>query len=192
MRSRDTLRCIKVLLFCSLLVVTVVSFWPSLFNGFFCWDDKDVPLAPIVRQLTIQNIRKYFSTFHAGLYHPLTTLSFAIDYAIGKGSAFSFHFTNLLFHLANTYLIFILIRKLFSNLSIAYLVALLFGVHPLHVEAVAWITSRKDLLYVFFFLGSLFLTQLILMMETRNDSIYCRLFYSFSPAYQRSKLQYYL
>jgi Tfp pilus assembly protein PilF len=156
MKTRDTLRLIKVLLFCSLLVITVVSFWPSLFNGFFCWDDKDVPLAPFVQRLTIENIGKYFSTFHAGLYHPLTTLSFAIDYAIGKGSAFSFHFTNLLFHLANTCLIFILIRKLFSNLSIAYLVALLFGIHPLHVEAVAWITSRKDLLYVFFFLGSLY------------------------------------
>ncbi len=145
----------KVLLFCSLLIITVVSFCPSLFNGFFCWDDKDVPLAPFVRQLTFENFGKYFSTFHAGLYHPLTTLSFAIDYTLGKGNPFLFHFTNLLLHLANTCILFILIKKLFSNLSMAFLVALLFGVHPMHVEAVAWITSRKDLLYVFFILGSL-------------------------------------
>jgi tetratricopeptide (TPR) repeat protein len=155
MKSKDTLHLSKVLLFCSLLVITAVSFWPSLFNGFFCWDDKEVPLAPFVRQLNFQNIGKYFSTFHAGLYHPLTTLSFALDYAIGDGSAFPFHVTNLLLHLANTCLLFILIRKLFNNFNIALIVALLFGVHPLHVEAVAWITSRKDLLYVFFFLGSL-------------------------------------
>ncbi len=155
MKSRDPLYLIKVLLFCSLLVITAVSFWPSLHNGFFCWDDRDVPLAPFVRQLTFENIGKYFSTFHAGLYHPLTTLSFAIDYATGNGSAFPFHFTNLLLHLANTCLIFILILKLFNKFSIAFLVAMLFGIHPLHVEAVAWITSRKDLLYVFFFLGSL-------------------------------------
>jgi tetratricopeptide (TPR) repeat protein len=155
MKDKDSSQRTKVLLFCSLVVITAVSFWPSLFNGFFCWDDKDVPLAPFVRQLTFENIGKYFSTFHAGLYHPLTTLSFAIDYTISSGSAFPFHFTNLLLHLANTCLLFILIKKLFSNLSIAFLVALLFGVHPLHVEAVAWVTSRKDLLYVFFFLGSL-------------------------------------
>jgi hypothetical protein len=89
------------------------------------------------------------------LYHPLTTLSFAIDYSIGRGSAFPFHLTNLLLHLANTLFVFILIKKLFSNFSVALMVALLFGIHPMHVEAVAWITSRKDLLYVFFFLVAL-------------------------------------
>jgi len=139
----------------AILLLTALAYFPSLSNGFFCWDDKDVPLAPFVRQLNFQNIWKYFSTFHAGLYHPLTTLSFAIDYTIGNGSAFPFHVTNLLLHLANTCLLFNLIRKLFRNFNIALIVALLFGVHPLHVEAVAWITSRKDLLYVFFFLGSL-------------------------------------
>src|SRR5450759_3916797 len=155
MKNRDPFNLPKVLLFCSLLVITAVCYWPSLFNGFFCWDDKEVPLAPFVRLLNLDNLSKYFSTFHAGLYHPLTTLSFAIDYAIGKGSALPFHITNLLLHLANTGLIFILVRKLFRNFSMAIMVALLFGLHPLHVEAVAWITSRKDLLYVFFFLGSL-------------------------------------
>ena len=155
MKSKDPNLLIKVLLFSSLLVITAVCFWPSLFNGFFCWDDKDVPLAPFVRHLNKENIGKYLSTFHAGLYHPLTTLSFAIDYAVGNGSAFPFHVTNLLLHLANTFLIFILIRKLFNNFSIALIVAMLFGIHPMHVEAVAWITSRKDLLYVFFFLGSM-------------------------------------
>jgi len=171
MKNRDTLHFPKVLLFCSLLVITAVSFWPSLLNGFFCWDDKDVPLAPFVRQLNFQNIWKYFSAFHAGLYHPLTTLSFAIDYAIGNGSAFPFHVTNLLLHLANTCLVFILIRRLFRNFSIALMVALLFGVHPLHVEAVAWITSRKDLLYVFFFLGSL-ISYTVYLDEGNKKQLY--------------------
>jgi protein O-mannosyl-transferase len=137
------------------LIITLIASFPSLFNGFFCWDDKDVPLAPFVHILNFTNIGKYFSTFHAGLYHPLTTLSFAIDYVIGNGTAFPFHVTNLLLHLVNTLLIFILIKKLFGNQNMAFFVALLFGLHPMHVEAVAWITSRKDLLYVLFFLGSL-------------------------------------
>jgi protein O-mannosyl-transferase len=155
MKNKDPFNLLKPLLFCSLLVITAACFWPSLFSGFFCWDDKDVPLAPFVRQLNFQNTLTYFSAFHAGLYHPLTTLSFAIDYATGNGAPFPFHLTNLLLHLANTILVFILIRKLSGNFSIAYIVAILFGLHPMHVEAVAWITSRKDLLYVFFFLGSL-------------------------------------
>ena len=137
------------------LLVTFLVFFPSLFNGFFCWDDKEVPLAPFVQHLTLLNLGKYFSTFHAGLYHPITTLSFALDYWIGNGKPFPFHFTNLILHLANTFLLFLFVSKLFRSTALAFLVALFFGIHPMHVEAVAWITSRKDLLYVFFFLGSL-------------------------------------
>lgn len=175
MKSRDSFQRTEVLLFFILLIFTAISFCPSLFNGFFCWDDKEVPLAPFVRHLTLENFGKYFSTFHAGLYHPLTTLSFAIDYALGNGYPFLFHFTNLLLHLANTFLLFILIKKLFSNLTIAFMGALLFGVHPMHVEAVAWITSRKDLLYVFFFLGSLISYTVYLDNENKKHLYYLSL-----------------
>ncbi len=177
MKSKDSLQRTKILLFCSLLIITSVSFYPSLFNGFFCWDDKDVPLAPFVRQLTFENLGKYFSTFHAGLYHPLTTLSFAVDYSLGGGSPFPFHMTNFVLHLFNTCLLFILIKKLFNNFSMAFLVALLSGVHPLHVEAVAWITSRKDLLYVFFFLGSLISYTLYIDNENKKGFYFLSLIF---------------
>jgi len=139
-----------------IILLTLIVYLPSLSTGFFCWDDKTVPLASMVRTLNLSQFRLFFSSFHAGLYHPLTTLSFAIDYKLGHGDALPFHITNLLIHIFNTVLIFYLLKSLFNNTILAIFISILFGIHPAHVEAVAWITSRKDLLYSFFFILSLF------------------------------------
>ncbi|MEI6174642.1 MAG: hypothetical protein WCR01_12900 [Bacteroidota bacterium] len=138
-----------------IVCITLLAYIPSLSNGVFCWDDKVVALAPLVQNLSINKVFEYFSTYHAGLYHPLTTLSFAIDYKIGNGSVFPFHVTNLILHLINTSLIYLLVKNISSIPLLPFFVGLTFGIHPMHVESVAWITSRKDLLYSLFFICSL-------------------------------------
>jgi protein O-mannosyl-transferase len=144
-------------LFCCFLLVicTAIIYFPGLHHGFFCWDDKAVALAPEFRKLTVAGIFHSFFSFHVGLYHPLTSISFMVDYFFGNGSPFPFHATNLILHICNTLLLFAFLKRLTGNLRISFIASLLFAVHPVHVESVAWITSRKDLLFSFFFLLSL-------------------------------------
>lgn len=143
------------LLFGFILVICCVTvYYPTLHNGLFCWDDKAVAFAPAFRQLSLNVIIHAFSSFHIGLYHPLTSISFMFDYALGHGEPFPFHLTNIALHCANTLLLFILLKRLTGNLIVAFLTCILFAVHPIHIESVAWITSRKDLLFSFFFLLS--------------------------------------
>ena len=89
----------------------------------------------------------------AGNYHPLTMLSLRVDYILGDGSPRLFHLVNLLLHLMNTLLLYFFFFR-FSNKNriLSLLVAAFFLIHPAHVEAVAWISSRKDVLYAFFFI----------------------------------------
>jgi hypothetical protein len=105
---------------------------------------------------TPAKIHKIISEPVSGNFHPLTMLSLAVDYWISKGNPKWFHFVNVLIHLFNLILVFIFIYKLSGNKKwIACITALLFAIHPLHVESVAWISERKDLLYSAFFLGGL-------------------------------------
>ncbi len=93
-----------------------------------------------------------FTNFYAGNYHPLTALSNAIEYKLFGLSPKPFHFINLIIHLANTFLVFKVIKLLCGDIRIALAVSLLFGIHPMHVESVAWVAERKDVLYTFFYL----------------------------------------
>jgi len=143
----------------SILLLTYIAFSPSLKNGFTNWDDNVyVGENSLIKNLSGDNIKKMFNTENAvsNNYHPITILSLAIDYKISGYSAKTFHFTNLLFHLLNTALVFWFIFLLSGNkIIVALIVALFFGIHPMHVESVAWISERKDVLYTFFFMAAL-------------------------------------
>ena len=89
------------------------------------------------------------------MYHPLSILSLAVDYRLFGLDPVGYHAVNLALHLANTLLVFGVLRLLSGSLAAAAAGSLLFGVHPLHVESVAWIAERKDVLSAFFFLGAL-------------------------------------
>ena len=103
----------------------------------------------------------------AANWHPLTMFSYALDYAIWGLNPPGFHLTNIIFHTLNTILVFILtVRLIDYDMAKQYLytkkalvtgiiTALVFGIHPLHVESVAWVAERKDVLYAFFFLLSI-------------------------------------
>ena len=138
------------------LVLTALTYLPAISNGFVNWDDDFyVTGNNLIRSLDPAHLKAMFSQSFMGLYQPLVMLSLAFDYAIGGTNPLIFHLTNLFIHLLNTLLVFIFLTGLLENKRIAVIATLLFGLHPIHAEAVAWVTERKELLYAFFFLASL-------------------------------------
>jgi tetratricopeptide (TPR) repeat protein len=139
-----------------LLAVTTVAFLPMLDAGLTNWDDEGYVLSnPYLGDLSWDGIRALFGSYYKGNYHPLSMLSLSVDHRIGGLSPRVYHASNLALHLANTLLVFALARRLLQSLPGGFIAALLFGVHPLHVESVAWVSERKDVLYTLFYLLSL-------------------------------------
>jgi len=139
-----------------LAIITAICYLPSLQNGFVNWDDPDyVTENVVVHNINAENLRTVFTEPMAENYHPLTFLTLMVDYAVGNGDPLPFHLTNLLLHLLATIAVFVFILTIFKqNLVVAFTTALIFGIHPMHVESVAWVTERKDVLYgLFFVLG---------------------------------------
>lgn len=104
--------------------------------------------------LSWQNVRWAFTTGYASNWHPLTWLSHMLDCEIFEPdtNAGPHHLTSVLFHIANTLLLFIVLTRMTGALWASGFVAAVFGLHPLHVESVAWIAERKDVLSTFFWL----------------------------------------
>ena len=122
-----------------------------------------------------------FSEQVLGNYHPLTILSYAFNYAVSGLNPFSYFLVNYLFHIVNTLLVFYFIWNISGkNKFIAAFVALVFGVHPMHVESVAWVAERKDVLYTFFFLLSLIQYWRFLSDGKRSHFWICFIFFVLS------------
>jgi protein O-mannosyl-transferase len=151
---------------------TLICYSPTFKNEMTNLDDEEYLIKnPLIKDFNIHTISKMFYTgtgkelFWMGNYHPLTMLSLNINYQmLSRGdfdeegtlkNPFVFQLTNVLLHILNTVLVFFLISLLFNNFPIALITALFFGIHPLHVESVTWISERKDVLYTAFFLSSL-------------------------------------
>src|SRR6266850_5198958 len=135
----------------AVLLLTCFIYQPSLDNAFTNWDDNHYVLqTTTVTQPTLKSI---LTEPVSGNYHPLTMASLALNYAISGARPASYHWLNLLLHLANTALVFLFVRKLSGGrLWTTVVTALFFGIHPMHVESVAWIAERKDVLYALFYL----------------------------------------
>ncbi len=127
--------------------------------GFINYDDPVyVSGNPHVLQgLTPAGLGWAFTTGHAGVWVPATWVSLQADATLAGDGPAGFHRTNLLLHLLNVVLVFLLAWRLCGSAPAAAVIAALFGVHPVNVEAVAWVTARKDLLMAAFLLGSLLL-----------------------------------
>lgn len=147
------------------LLLTVIVYSGSLNNGWIKnWDDggyvteignNNSLSAKNIHDLSGEHLNKIFTTFYKGNYHPLTTLVYAFEYIIVGDSPFLYHLINLIFHLINVYLVFVLLKLLTKRVEIAAIAAALFGIHPMHVESVAWVSELKDVMYTFFFLLSM-------------------------------------
>lgn len=166
------------------VALTALIYLPVLGGDFVDWDDDDyVYRNPRVREHSLSGLLSYFAERDAhgqwslpgvqGNYHPLTMLSLGLDAALSTVDepkaqdretdihASVFHATNVAWHLANTALVFLVSAAWLGGPAprwrVPFLCALLFGVTTLHVESVAWIAERKDVLYTFFFLLALWL-----------------------------------
>jgi tetratricopeptide (TPR) repeat protein len=136
------------------VLITAVCLSPALKNGFVNWDDEYY----VVSNALLRGPQwiGIFTRPVVSNYHPLTVLSLAANYAISGTEPWSYLLFNLLLHLANTVLVFWFAWLLSDKKKwVALLTALLFGIHPMHVESVAWISERKDVLYTLFFLLSM-------------------------------------
>jgi Flp pilus assembly protein TadD len=127
-------------------------FLPVVRFGFVNFDDADyVTNNPAVKRgLTIEGLQWAFATFHASNWHPLTWISHMADCTLFGLSAGAHHGVNILFHAVNVALLFTLLRQLTGRIWPTAFVAALFAWHPLHVESVAWISERKDVLSTLF------------------------------------------
>lgn len=140
-----------------LTLVAVAAYWPTLSAGFVDFDDPVYVTANrfVSAGLTLDSIRYAWTTFDSGNWIPLTWLSYELDASLFGVSASAFHFTNLLLHIANVLLVYALLRRLTEAVEQSAVVAAWFAVHPLHVESVAWISERKDVLSTFWLLLTL-------------------------------------
>lgn len=161
---------------CGILLLTFIVFYPSLNNALTNWDDPHyLNDNPLIRKLSAENIKRIFTEVFFGNYQPLHIFSYAIEYHFYKLNPAGYHTTSVIMHLIVTALVYRFIFLLSGNSLIALLSALLFGIHPLHVESVAWAAERKDLLYGMFFVGSL----ITYLNYIKSDSKYRFLFFSF-------------
>lgn len=154
----------KVALIVLIISSCVVSYSNTLFSNFL-WDDTAlITKNPYIRSFKF--LPNFFTqdiwnigpqTMISGYYRPLLAASFTLDYLIWHTNPFGYHLTNLIFHSLASILVFVLAQMLFKETVISFFSALLFSVHPIHTEAVSFISGRVDVICLVFFLSSLVL-----------------------------------
>ena len=137
-----------------LVIITLSSYWQVRDFAFNNYDDEAYVTKNqhVRRGLTFEGIIWAFSASHSANWHPLTWLSHMLDVQLYRMNPGQHHMTNLLFHLMNTLLLFLVFRRMTGHLWRSGFVAALFALHPLHVESVAWVAERKDVLCAFFWM----------------------------------------
>jgi tetratricopeptide (TPR) repeat protein len=166
-------------------VIVMAAHWPVLSAKALSFDDTEY----VTKNVLVQNpgwasTKRFFTEVFVpstvrGYYQPLTMVSLMLDYAVGgrEDNLVPFHRTSLALHAANTALVVIILYLLFRNIWIAAAVGLLFGVHPMTVESVAWIGDRKTLLAAFFSFGSLLFYILFARTAKKKYYVACLIAY---------------
>ena len=168
---RERTKIINMALFLSVGIAAFLAYMPSLAAGFLNWDDQIyITNNPAIRSLDMDFIVWAFTSTEVANWHPLTWISYAVDYRLFGPGPFGFHLTNVILHSINTSLVFVLASELtraadggsggagalqWRRAVVGLVSALLFALHPLHVESVAWVSERKDLLYSLFYISGL-------------------------------------
>ena len=154
----------------TLAVVTLTVFWRATGCGFInCDDPHYVTENRHVQQgMKAEVVPWAFTTRCDGLWIPLTLLSHALDWQIYGDNPAGHHLTSVLLHTANTVLLFLLLRRMTGSLWRSGLVAVLFALHPLHVETVAWVSERKGALSMLFWLLTLYAYAGYARMDARG------------------------
>lgn len=139
-----------------LLAIAFFAFLPTLGNGFVNYDDnRCLTQNPRILHPSPENFLKLLIEPQEGLNNPMVYVTYAVEYAFFGLNPLAYHTTHLILHLLNILLVFGILTKLRLRPTVVFIAALLFAVHPIQVETVAWISNRKDLLYSVFYLASL-------------------------------------
>lgn len=166
-----------------IVLATAAAYLPTLENGFTNWDDPELLVNnDLVRGLTADHVRAMFSRSLAGFggYTPLVFISYAVEYELFGLDPKVVHADNLALHVLNTILVYALIFLIGRNIWTSFAVSLLFGLHPLHVEAVAWAQGRKDLLFSFFFLAAAICYLLVMKRKNGRNAFYALALFCFA------------
>jgi Tfp pilus assembly protein PilF len=147
----------RLVVYLALTVVTFAVFWQVNQFNFIAYDDPVYVTqnSHIQSGITLDGLRWAFSTKYFGLWNPLVWLSLMLDYRLIGLNAGGYHLTNLIFHILSTLLLFWLFNRMTGAIWKSAFVAAVFALHPLHVESVAWIAERKDVLSAFFWMLTL-------------------------------------
>jgi tetratricopeptide (TPR) repeat protein len=167
-----------------LALAAAAAYWPLRQCGFVNFDDYDyvVNNDAIQHGLNGRAIAWAFTTTRTGNWHPLTWISHILDFQLYGWNAAGHHATSLLLHLANSILLFLLLKRMTGAMWPGAVTAALFALHPMHVESVAWISERKDVLSAFFWMLSLW-AYLGFVAEAGIQGTKPRAFYSASLAF---------
>lgn len=162
-------RRLDITLAVALAVAAFALYARTLAHGFINLDDPTYVLnnERVLGGLTASNAAWAFRTFFFANWHPLTWLTYQLDVTLWGPGAFGFHLTNTLLHAANAALLFTFLRMATGKRWPSLLVAALFAAHPVHIESVAWVSQRKDVLFLFFGL----LALIAYVRYTRRRSI---------------------
>ncbi len=146
----------KLIVYFALVVITFAVFWQVNQYDFAFDDDVYVTQNSHIQSgITLNGLRWVFSTRYFYLWTPLVWLSFIINYQLYGLNAGGYHLTNLILHVLSTLLLFWLFNRMTKEIWKSAFIAALFAIHPLHVESVAWISERKDVLSAFFWMMTL-------------------------------------
>jgi tetratricopeptide (TPR) repeat protein len=169
---------LRVVGLCLLILVSGGLYLNSLNNQFTNWDDGMIYGNPAIRNLNWESIKKIFTPQRASTYQPVRVLSYAVDYSLWSLNPLGYHITNIFFYILTCYMVFLTLRGLSSHLRggeasdshfrVGLFGSLLFAAHPVHVEAVAWLAARKEVLQGFFFFLAFFLYLLAKEKERRR------------------------
>lgn len=158
--------------FASLIFIGLMAFWPSVWFDFVNWDDPAYVLNnDLIKSWSPSNLAGVATETVTRNYAPLTIFSLLVDHTIWGVNPCGYHATNVLLHLVNGILVLLLVRQLTGSTFVAWTTAALFLVHPVQIETVAWISSRKGLLSAAFMLAAL-IVRLKPDAEAKNDAWY--------------------
>lgn len=139
-----------------IIAITGVVYSGCLNNAILNFDDLEYyNMYPEVINLSLTSVKKIFTSYYLIMYQPLPVLTFAINYAITGMDPVPIHLMNVVMHLINIWLVFKFISELTEKKNIALIVAFLFALHPMNVEAVSWMSARSSSMYVLFYLLAL-------------------------------------
>jgi tetratricopeptide (TPR) repeat protein len=158
---------VVILIAVSLAAATFGVYWRALSNG-FVWDDIPYVLQNrhVQGGLTLSSTKWAFTSMLCANWHPLTWISAMLDYRLFGHSPSGYHLVNVLFHIANSILLMTLLIRMTGGVWRSGFVAALFALHPLHVESVAWVAERKDVLSTFL----MFLTMLAYLRYAKRPN----------------------